>query len=128
MIKIFLKSIFQILILTFFLTITQFLIFRNSVYGLTNPFVIKSYMFLVVLNIISFLLLLIVKIKKPDYVGYTFLGLVLIKMIVSFTFLFPTINSEIANKQNIILMFFALYFIYLMFETIISVKLINSEK
>jgi hypothetical protein len=85
-------------------------------------------MFLLVLNIISFLLLLIVKIKKPDYVGYTFLGLVLIKMIVSFTFLFPTINSEISNKQNIILMFFALYFIYLMFETIISVKLINLEK
>jgi|LakMenEpi03Aug12_release.lakeMendotaPanAssembly.Ray.scaffolds.fasta_scaffold154555_2 hypothetical protein len=128
MIKFFLKSIFQILLLTFLLTITQFLIFRNSVYGLTNPFVIKSYMFLLVLNIISFLLLLIVKIKKPDYVGYTFLGLVLIKMIVSFTFLFPTINSEISNKQNIILMFFALYFIYLMFETIISVKLINLEK
>ena len=127
MIKFFFKSIFQIIILTFFLAITQFLIFRNSIYGLTNPFVIKSYIFLLILNIISFLLLIIVKIKKPDYVGYTFLGLVLIKMIVSFTFLFPTINSEIVNKENIILMFFALYFIYLMFETIISVKLINSK-
>lgn len=127
MIKFFFKSIFQILILTFFLAITQFLIFKNSVYGLTNPFVIKAYMFLLILNIISFLLLIIIKIKKPDYVGYTFLGLVLIKMIVSFTFLFPTIKSEIANKENIILMFFALYFIYLMFETIISVKLINSK-
>jgi hypothetical protein len=125
--KFFFKSIFQIIILTFFLAITQFLIFRNSFYGLTNPFVIKSYIFLLILNIISFLLLIIVKIKKPDYVGYTFLGLVLIKMIVSFTFLFPTINSEIVNKENIILMFFALYFIYLMFETIISVKLINSK-
>jgi hypothetical protein len=128
MIKNFLKSTFQILILTFFLATTQFLIFRNSNYSLTNLFIFKSYIFLVVLNIISFLLLLIIKTKKPDYVGYTFLGLVLIKMILSFTFLFPTIKSEITNKEYIILMFFALYFVYLIFETILTVKLINSKK
>lgn len=68
------------------------------------------------------------KSKKEEYVGYTFLGLVLVKMVVSFIYLYPTIISQIPNKEHLILVFFALYFIYLIFETVVIVNLVKLKK
>lgn len=128
MTKIILKFLFQISILTSLLLIGHYFLFDNSGFSLKNSFVNYSYLFLIVLNIFSFLILVAVKSKKEEYVGYTFLGLVLVKMVVSFIYLYPTIISQIPNKEHLILVFFALYFIYLIFETVVIVNLLKLKK
>lgn len=128
MTKTIVKFLFQISILTSLLLLGHYFLFNNSNFSLTNSFIRESYLFLIVLNIFSFLLLMAVKNKKEEYVGYTFLGLVLVKMVVSFIYLYPTIISQTPNKENFILVFFALYFAYLIFETVVVVNLVKLKK
>jgi hypothetical protein len=128
MTKVVVKFLFQILVLTFLLLIGHFFLFDNYDFSLKNSFVKQSYLYLIALNVFSFLILIAVKIKKEDSVGYVFLGLVLVKMVVSFVYLYPTIVSQISNKEYLILVFFALYFIYLIFETVVVVNLVKLNK
>ena len=105
----------------------HYLVFENSSFNLQNKLIQRFYLFLTLLNLFTFYILLKVNEKKSEYVGYTFLGFVLIKMVVSFVFLYPIIVSNMLEKENYILIFFALYFIYLIFETVSSLFLINKK-
>ena len=127
MIKKLIDYIIKILGLTFFLILIHYFVFENSSFNLQNKLIQRFYLFLTLLNLFTFYILLKVNEKKSEYVGYTFLGFVLIKMVVSFVFLYPIIVSNMLEKENYILIFFALYFIYLIFETVSSLFLINKK-
>lgn len=127
MIKKLIDYIIKISGLTFLLILIHYLVFENSSFNLQNKLIQRFYLFLTLLNLFTFYILLKVNEKKSEYVGYTFLGFVLIKMVVSFVFLYPIIVSNMLEKENYILIFFALYFIYLIFETVSSLFLINKK-
>ena len=127
MIKKLIDYIIKISGLTFLLILIHYLVFENSSFNLQNKLIQRFYLFLTLLSLFTFYILLKVNEKKSEYVGYTFLGFVLIKMVVSFVFLYPIIVSNMLEKENYILIFFALYFIYLIFETVSSLFLINKK-
>lgn len=127
MIKKLIDYIIKISGLTFLLILIHYFVFENSSFNLQNKLIQRFYLFLTLLNLFTFYILLKVNEKKSEYVGYTFLGFVLIKMVVSFVFLYPIIVSNMLEKENYILIFFALYFIYLIFETVSSLFLINKK-
>lgn len=127
MIKKLIDYIIKILGLTFFLILIHYFVFENSSFNLQNKLIQRFYLFLTLLNLFTFYILLKVNEKKSEYVGYTFLGFVLIKMVVSFVFLYPIIISKMLEKEKYILVFFVLYFVYLIFETVSSLFLINKK-
>ena len=127
MIKKLIDYIIKILGLTFFLILIHYFVFENSSFNLQNKLIQRFYLFLTLLNLFTFYILLKVNEKKYEYVGYTFLGFVLIKMVVSFVFLYPIIISKMLEKEKYILVFFVLYFVYLIFETVSSLFLINKK-
>jgi hypothetical protein len=127
MIKKLIDYLFKISGLTIFLILIHYFVFENSSFSLQNNLIQRFYMFLTLLNLFTFYVLLRVDQKKSEYVGYTFLGFVLIKMVVSFVFLYPIIKANMIDKEKFILIFFALYFIYLIFETVSSMSLINKK-
>ena len=128
MIKKLIDYLFKISGLTIFLILIHYFVFENSSFSLQNNLIQRFYIFLTLLNLFTFYVLLRVDQKKSEYVGYTFLGFVLIKMVVSFVFLYPIIKSNMIDKEKFILVFFALYFIYLIFETVSSMSLINKKQ
>ena len=128
MIKKLIDYIIKILGLTFFLILIHYFVFENSSFNLQNKLIQQFYFFLISLNIFTYYILLKISEKKPDFVGFTFLGFVLIKMVVSFVFLYPIIKANMIDKEKFILIFFALYFIYLIFETVSSMSLINKKQ
>lgn len=127
MIKKLIDYLFKISGLTIFLILIHYFVFENSSFNIQNKLIQRFYIFLTLLNLFTFYVLLKVDQKKSEYVGYTFLGFVLIKMVVSFVFLYPIIQSNMLEKEKFILVFFALYFIYLIFETVSSMSLINKK-
>ena len=128
MIKKLIDYIIKISGLTIFLILIHYFVFENSSFSLQNNLIQRFYIFLTLLNLFTFYVLLRVDQKKSEYVGYTFLGFVLIKMVVSFVFLYPIIKANMIDKEKFILVFFALYFIYLIFETVSSMSLINKKQ
>lgn len=128
MIKFLSSYIIKISILSLVLLLLHFFLFQNTYLSIQNLLIQKFYVFLILLNLITFFVLIQVKLRKDEFVGYTFLSFVLVKMIVSFVFLYPTIKSNNSNKEHFVLLFFFLYFVFLIFETIMSVSLINSKK
>lgn len=62
-----------------------------------------------------------------DYVGMGFLVGIVVKMLATFILFIPLINEEVYNYLTEILNFFVPYFIFLIFETVVAVKLINQK-
>ncbi|MDN3595885.1 hypothetical protein [Zunongwangia endophytica] len=63
-----------------------------------------------------------------DKTGFVFMGLGLLKMLAAVLFLLPALlNDEVAIFAQVIA-FFAPYFIFLIFETTFTIKLINGNK
>lgn len=59
--------------------------------------------------------------------GFAFMGLGFIKMIAALVFLLPLLLGDMGNKFTELMAFFIPYFIFLMFETIYVVKIINQK-
>lgn len=76
---------------------------------------------------VSYILLVLVNKYFFQQTGYAFLAFGIIKMGLSVFFLMPVIDSDIANKIPDVLSFFSPFFVFLLLETIFSVKLLNSS-
>lgn len=61
----------------------------------------------------------------PDKAGLTFLALSGFKMLGAIIFLVPLIQSEVPDPIPAVLSFFAPYFIYLLIEVILVIKLLK---
>ncbi len=85
------------------------------------------YLFLFVSTLLIYLLLLFVNISFPDFTGFAFLGTTFVKMMGAVIFLIPLIQSERTETNLDIAAFFVPYFLFLLFETIFAVRLINNR-
>lgn len=86
------------------------------------------YFFNYSLSLVVLLILYYIHNKFNDKVGYTFLALGILKMMVSIYFLMPLIESDFSNKIPDTLNFFFCYFMFLIIESIILVKLLNKKQ
>lgn len=85
------------------------------------------YLFHILSTLIVYLAMVLVYSKSRDYTGYTFMGGSLLKMMAAVVFLLPMLLNNTENPFANILSFFIPYFLYLIFETIYAVKLINAK-
>jgi hypothetical protein len=85
---------------------------------------IHGFIFFITL-IVLFLSIKIHKIS-PDKVGFGYLGLILVKMTFSIFFLFPHFSIKTIETKIFIINFFAVFFLYLVFEVITLLRLIKT--
>lgn len=88
----------------------------------------KIYLFNFFITFISLANLYFVYYKFRDYVGYTYLGIGIIKMALSLVFLMPLIRSDFDSKIPDTLNFFFCYFVLLIIESVFLVKLLNKKQ
>lgn len=86
------------------------------------------YFFNYSLSLVVLLILYYIHNKFNDKVGYAFLALGILKMMVSIYFLMPLIELDFSNKIPDTLNFFFCYFMFLIIESIILVKLLNKKQ
>lgn len=70
----------------------------------------------------------LVYINSKDHAGFAFMGASILKMLAAILFLLPGFLSEEKPSFANIMNFFAPYFLFLIFEAIQIVKLINSKE
>ena len=85
------------------------------------------YVFHVLSTLLIYLFLQFVNKNFADKTGFAFLACCILKMFAVVVFLIPLIQSDIANPLNDIASFFIPYFLFLFFETIFAIRLINSK-
>ena len=85
------------------------------------------YLFHVMSVIIVFSALLAVDNLYKEYTGYAFMGATLMQMLAAVVFLIPLIKAKLAEPVPDIAAFFIPYFLFLFFETIFAIKIINSK-
>lgn len=76
-------------------------------------------------TLLVYFALLFVYANFPDKTGFAFIGFGLFKMFASVLFLVPMLLNESLNPFQDILAFFVPYFLFLAFETVSAVKLLN---
>lgn len=82
--------------------------------------------FFVCSEIITFILIK-VKEKNIDYVGYTFLLVTCIKMAVSYSVLSPILHSGNQNTETENINFFIIFALFLTIETIEAIRILNNK-
>lgn len=85
------------------------------------------YLFHIVSTFAVYAFLLFIYSWFPDKAGFAFMGGSLLKMFAAVLFLLPMLLSDAPNRLANILSFFIPYFLYLAFETLLAVRLINSR-
>lgn len=89
---------------------------------------INIYLFNFLMTVIGLAILYLMYDKFNDKVGFTFLGIGIIKMAIAVSFLMPLIKSNFSNKIPDTLNFFFCYFIFLIIESVFMVKLLNKKQ
>jgi len=90
--------------------------------------VVSIYIFHVVAVVLSYFLLLWINKNYFSYTGYAFLGFGILKMAFSIVFLMPLIKSNVEDKIPDVLAFFIPFFLFLFYETMQSIKLLNQNE
>lgn len=122
-----LKFIIRLLLFTLILIGVHYLIIQN-LEGVDFYYDLPSiYLFLVLATLLIYLALVFIFVKYRQYTGYAFMGSSLIKMLAAIIFLLPMLLEKPEQIFLNIISFFIPYFLYLVFETIYAVKLINSK-
>lgn len=88
---------------------------------------LSIYAFHFIATFLVYALVLLVHQNFKNQSGFAFMGLGLFKMIGALVFLLPLLLGEMGNKFTELMAFFIPYFIFLMFETIYVVKIINQK-
>jgi hypothetical protein len=85
------------------------------------------YLFHILSVLLVFSALLAVNNLYKEYTGYAFMGATLLQMMAAVVFLIPLIKAKLADPVPDIAAFFVPYFLFLFFETIFAIKLINRK-
>lgn len=88
----------------------------------------KIYLFFFCSSVILLFILIQVKQKSIDNVGYTFLLLTSVKMGISYAILSPVINLGSKTMQLEKINFFIIFALYLATETIVTIRLLNNKQ
>lgn len=89
--------------------------------------VFSIYIFHFTVTFLMYLFLVFVNVTFFDKTGYTFLATGILKMMASIVFLLPLIQSDFENKIPDVAAFFIPFFLFLFFETLHSVRLLNTK-
>ena len=79
-------------------------------------------------SLIILLILIKVKTKNIDSVGYTFLLVTCIKMAISYAVLYPILHSGNPNVRIEKVNFFIIFALFLAIETIVTVRILNNKQ
>lgn len=85
------------------------------------------YLFHFLTTLLIYLGLLLVYKHYKDYTGFGFMAASFLKMVAAIVFLLPMLLNYTGNAFANLLAFFIPYFLFLIFETLYAVKLINSK-
>ncbi len=85
------------------------------------------YSFHILATFFIYIVLVLVHKNFKDNTGFAFMGGSLFKMLAAVLFLLPMLINNENNPFINLLSFFVPYFLYLIFETIYAVRLINSK-
>jgi len=87
--------------------------------------IFQIYFFNYIVTITSVLIVFFINLKFKDKVGFVFMSLGILKMMISVFFLMPLINSNFENKVPDVLNFFFCYFLFLTLESLIAIRQLN---
>jgi len=85
------------------------------------------YTFHVAATFLIYLFLVYVNNTFSDKTGFAFMACSLLKMLAAVLFLLPMMLNDVPNPFQDLILFFIPYFLFLIFETIYAVKLINTK-
>jgi hypothetical protein len=86
------------------------------------------YGFFLICSLIIILILLKIKKKNIDNVGYVFLLVTSIKLAISYTILFPIIHSGNINVNAEKINFFVIFALFLTIETVVTIRILNNKQ
>lgn len=86
------------------------------------------YGFFFVCSVVILLILIKVKGKNIDNVGYTFLLVTFVKMALSYAVLSPILDSGNPNVKIEKLNFFIIFALFLTIETIVTARILNNKQ
>jgi|SRR5690606_16204571 len=115
--KIFLQFTLKLLVFSLVLAGLHYLVASNMAMSFPVKEIFKIHIFIVALTLLTYTLLVVV--GKLDYtkIGLTFAGLVIVKMMVSFAYLYPILEPPVYDVKEVVFNFFAVYLLFLFFET-----------
>jgi hypothetical protein len=105
----------------------HFIITENFIAGQFFYPLWQIYAFLFVATAIILLLLRLIHRHFPDKTGFLFMALSILKMAFSVVFFLPLMKADVADPVGDVLNFFIPYFLFLTFEAVAAVRLINSR-
>lgn len=86
------------------------------------------YGFFFICSVVIVFILIKVKEKNIDNVGYTFLLITCIKMAVSYAILYPILHSGNLNVKVEKIDFFIIFALFLTIETIVTIRILNNKQ
>ncbi|SDS39120.1 hypothetical protein [Gramella sp. MAR_2010_147] len=86
---------------------------------------VAVYSFHVIATFLIYLFLVFVNKSFSDKTGFAFMACSLLKMLAAVLFLLPMMLNDVPNPFQDLIAFFIPYFLFLIFETIYAVKLLN---
>lgn len=86
------------------------------------------YAFFFICSLIIILILIKIKEKNIDNVGYTFLLVTSIKMAISYAVLHPILNSGNFNVRIEKINFFIIFALFLTIETVVTIRILNNKQ
>lgn len=127
------KKFFSLAGLLLAASIVLFFIQYFIVKGLSTEYIFiypiwKIYFFHFFITLFIFAILYYIGKLIPDYIGFTFMGFILLKMIAAIVFLLPLIKLKDISKIPDFASFFIPYFIYLFFEILLTMKLLKDSE
>lgn len=88
----------------------------------------ELYTFFFFCSLVIVFVLILVKQKSIDYVGYSFLLLTVLKMVVAYFLLLPILSMEIRNPRFEKINFFAVFALFLTIETLVTARILNNKQ
>ncbi len=86
------------------------------------------YGFFLICSLIIILILLKIKEKNIDNVGYAFLLVTCIKLAISYVVLYPIMHSGNINVNAEKIDFFIIFALFLTIETVVTIRILNNKQ
>jgi hypothetical protein len=126
------KSIFTIIILGTIGLLIHKILFHFFVPKIYEADFIYSipllYLFFFFFSSLLILILEIVKQKNINSVGYTFLLLTSLKMIIAYVFLKPILTLNLPKTPTEKMSFFIIFIYFLVIETVVTIRILNNKQ
>ena len=114
--RFFLGFLLRILVFSLVLAGVHYLLTQLTALTPEVSTVFKIHVFVVAVTVLSFAVLVMIGRIDHSKIGFTFLGLVILKMMVSFAFLYPYLIDTMVNTNILVFNFFIVYFLFLAWE------------